>query len=558
MNRVLIVLVLFFVSIYGSAQKLDDEVSLQLKNRGEVYISIAISEANNYNLKYFDFDKKENGRYYFYANKRAINSINYKINGFKLEPIPSLLEEVAMLEKALDFSSNWDAYPTYDQYDSIMNKFATDYPQLCKIHNLGTLISGRKILAIQLGDSVNVNQNEPKFLYTSTMHGDETVGYIISLRLIEFLLQNYSTNARVQYIMNNVDLWINPLANPDGTYHTGNGSVNGATRYNMNYVDINRNFPDPQDGPHPDSKVYQQETNIFMKFADSVNFTMSANMHSGVEVVNYPWDTWSQLPADNDWWIYVSKNFADTVHLNSPAGYMTKFGTGFTNGFQWYSVNGGRQDYMNYFKHCREFTLELSNTKLLQESKLQAHWNYLYPSLLNYIEEVTYGINGRVTDSITGFAIKAKVEILNHDMDSSMIFTNDSGYYFRPIYAGTYDVKYSAKGYKSKIISNIICANSSTIIKNVELASGYDAINTANIPQISIFPNPFNEIITINVNKRINYIKIIDVLGKTLIIKDVNPDENNIKIDSSELPSGIYFLVISISDQQYINKIIKQ
>ena len=35
-------------------------------------------------------------------------------------------------------------------------------------------------------------------------------------------------------------------------------------RYNSNFIDLNRNYPDPEDGPHPDGNPYQQETNIFL------------------------------------------------------------------------------------------------------------------------------------------------------------------------------------------------------------------------------------------------------------------------------------------------------
>ena len=85
--------------------------------------------------------------------------------------------------------------------------------------------------------------------------------------------------------MNGLDIWINPLANPDGCYHGGNSSVSGATRYNANSVDLNRNFADPDDGPHPDGNSYQPETNIFMAFADTMHFTMSANFHGGAELM---------------------------------------------------------------------------------------------------------------------------------------------------------------------------------------------------------------------------------------------------------------------------------
>ena len=179
------------------------------------------------------------------------------------------------------------------------------------------------------------------------MHGNELAGYVLSLRLINYILDNYGNNQRITNLVNEIDIWINPLANPDGAYAGGNQNVNFATRYNANWVDLNRNYPDPQDGPHPDGNPYQEETNIFLALADSINFTLSANIHGGVEVCNYPWDTWSNLTADNDWWQYVSHEYADTCQANSVSGYFNYLNDGITNGNDWYEVNGGRQDYMN-------------------------------------------------------------------------------------------------------------------------------------------------------------------------------------------------------------------
>jgi hypothetical protein len=186
-------------------------------------------------------------------------------------------------------------------------------------------------------------------------------------------------------MVNNMDIWINPLANPDGTYAGGNNSVNGATRYNANFVDLNRNYPDPDDGPHPDGNPWQVETIAFMDFAEGRDFVMSANFHGGAEVVNYPWDTWSHFHADDNWWQYVSREYADTVHDNAPFGYMNYLNNGITNGYAWYEITGGRQDYMNYFHQCREFTLEISDIKLLPANQLINHWNYNYRSICSTI-----------------------------------------------------------------------------------------------------------------------------------------------------------------------------
>ena len=51
------------------------------------------------------------------------------------------------------------------------------------------------------------------------------------LRLADYLLKNYQTKHRVRNLVDNLEIWINPLANPDGTYRTGN-IITSPTRYN--------------------------------------------------------------------------------------------------------------------------------------------------------------------------------------------------------------------------------------------------------------------------------------------------------------------------------------
>jgi hypothetical protein len=210
-----------------------------------------------------------------------------------------------------------------------------------------------------------------------------------------------------------------------------------------------------------------------MAFAQQHDFVMAANFHGGIEVINYPWDTWQRRHADDNWWIYVSREYADTAQLNSPAGYMTALNNGITNGYDWYRVSGGRQDYMNYFHNCRELTAEISNTKLLPASQLPAHWNYNYRSFLNYMNQSLYGIHGTITDSVSGQAVEAKVEVIGHELDNSHVFSFlPDGNYHRPIKAGTYSLRFSATGYHPKTVSNISVADKQKVVLNVQLIPG--------------------------------------------------------------------------------------
>lgn len=390
---------------------------------------------------------------------------------YEFLPHPSDLIDFDALElNEIKDIDAWDYYPTYDAYVTMMNAFATNHPNLCTIHNIGTLPSGRQLLAAKITPGQAGNVAKPKFLYTSSMHGDELTGYVLMLRLIDYLLVNYGTNSRITRLVDSVEIWINPLANPDGTFYGGNNTISGARRRNANNVDINRNFPDPQAGPNPDGNAWQPETVHFMNHSELQRFNISSNIHGGAEVCNYPWDTWAHLTADNNWWVYSMREFADTIIANSPSPYFRGFNNGITNGYAWYTITGGRQDYMNYFQQCREFCLEISNTKLPAASQLPTFWNYTYRSFLNYIEQSLYGIRGTITNAVTGEPVMAMISIQGHDIDSSYVFSNPQhGNYHRYLFTGTYNLTISAPCYQTLTIPGVSVVNRQTKWLNIQL-----------------------------------------------------------------------------------------
>lgn len=403
---------------------------------------------------------------------------------------------------------------------------------------------GRQLLATKISDNIGVRENEPQVLYTSSIHGDETTGYILTLRLIDYLLSNYGTDPKVTNIVDNIEIWINPLANPDGTYYGGNSTVNNAIRYNANWVDMNRNYPDPEDGPHPDGEEWQPETEFFMQLAEDNNFVSSINFHGGEVVCNYPWDTWSKLAADDEWWQYVCHEYADTVHENCSWGYMRKFNNGITNGYQWYSISGGRQDYMNYFQQCREFTLEISDTKLMQPDSLPYYWDYNYRSMLNYLEQSMYGLRGTVKDSVSGWPLQAEVYAILFEEDSSWVYSAlPNGNYHRLLPEGNYSVRYSAPGYISRVISDISITNRQATILNVKLVpEGVGGIeNNAISKSIQFYPNPLTgSTIHYQTDIDVESVSIYDLAGKK--VKDVNVDFESHAISLATLKNGLYFV----------------
>ncbi len=402
-------------------------------------------------------DNYKNDTVWAYANNEEFEK--FKKSGFQYQLIiAGKAAKSVNMAFSIDEMSDWDKYPTYDVYVSMMQKYATDYPELCTLEEIGTLQSGRKLLSLKISNNpLSEYKKKPEVFFTSTMHGDETGGYIVLLHFIDYLLTNYNNTdiPEIKNLVDNCEIWINPLANPNGTYKSGNNDISGAIRYNGNYIDLNRNFPNFVYGEHPDGNSYQEETLLMMDFAQKHNFSLSVNIHSGNEVVNYPWDTWSKEAADNDWWIYVGGMYRDLAQANSPGGYFTGVSNGLTNGYDWYSIHGGRQDYMNWFNRCREFTLEISDTKLYPTDKLPLLWSYNKDALFNYALQSLYGIHGTVFNS-HGLPVKAKIEVLNHDFDNSEVFTDSlTGFFVRYLKGGIYNLKISANGYADKFIDNV-------------------------------------------------------------------------------------------------------
>ncbi len=467
--------VILLILLAGSslAQRLDKKY---FQENWEVYFQFYIQspvELQKLN-SIISIDNIDQNLVHAYANEKGYNQIldlGYKI---EILPHPGDVENVAMSGNLEDIEA-WDVYPTYDAYVQMMQQFAVNYPNLCRIVEAGTTVQGRKILFAVISDNVNQHEaNEPQFMYSSTMHGDETAGYVLMLRLIDYLLTGYDADGQVTNLVNNLEIWINPDANPDGTYHGGNSTVSGARRYNANSVDLNRNFPDPAAGPHPDGYAWQPETTTMMNLAEHNSFSISANFHGGAEVVNYPWDTWSRLHPDNTWWVFVSRRYADAVHVNSTdPTYMTFMQDGITNGYAWYRVTGGRQDYFTYFMRGREVTIELSDSKLLAASQLPAHWTYNKQSFLQYMENAFYGIKGLVTDT-AGNPVKAMIKVNGHDADHSEVYSDSlTGTYVRMLSAGTYSLTITADSFYTQTMNNVVVTNLTSTNLNIQLVPNH-------------------------------------------------------------------------------------
>ena len=252
---------------------------------------------------------------YGYANAiqwKKFCSLNYV---WKELPHPSSEYEHTMSDKPASLLT-WDTYPTFSAYKSMMQSFVDSFSSICRLDTIGYSVQRRILLALKITSNVNLHEDKPKFFYTSTMHGDETVGYVMLLRLADYLLHTYTDSSaegsRVRNLVNNCEIWLNPLSNPDGAYRLGGDTtINNARRYNANGIDLNRNFPDRINDSNNTINGREIETQAMMQFCTKHNFSLSANFHGGAQVVNYPYDngassgTYVASPDDN--WFKIGR-----------------------------------------------------------------------------------------------------------------------------------------------------------------------------------------------------------------------------------------------------------
>ncbi|OAF71466.1 hypothetical protein A3Q56_00761 [Intoshia linei] len=160
------------------------------------------------------------------------------------------------------------------------------YPNLVKITDIGTSTQYRNIKSVEITNNINLLEiGKPSVRYIANMHGDEVVGLYLMHNFINYLTSQNDTF--VNTLLDCLKFIIVPTMNPDAYYETYKYNNTHKQRNNLNNYDLNRNFPD-----RVITTVFpvQPETIAIMKWMNNSDVVLSANIHGGDVVVNYPFD----------------------------------------------------------------------------------------------------------------------------------------------------------------------------------------------------------------------------------------------------------------------------
>jgi len=259
--------------------------------------------------------------------------------------------------------TNFGNYYTCDEANAILDSLREQYPSIISERmilpndSLGdTTWDGNYVWAVKISDNVETEENEPEVLYTGVHHAREPIGANICMEWARWLCENYGQDPLATYLVNNREIWVIPIINPDGYLYNeemrpGGGGMHRKNRRQTGTepqgVDNNRNYPymwgyDNQgSSPDPENNLYrgpepgsEPETQSVMNLCKEHEFVTALNFHSHSNFFICPWG-------------YKDENCEDSAayfawgEIATRACHYAVF-----PGYQFYNTNGGSDDWM--------------------------------------------------------------------------------------------------------------------------------------------------------------------------------------------------------------------
>ena len=345
-------------------------------------------------------------------------------------------------------------YPDLSEILAEMNDAQTNYPSICKVvdlteaYGMSPTFEGRHLFAVKISDNVTLDEDEPAYLIVCEHHAREIVTPVIGLYVIEQFTSRYGIDPTITALVDEYEIWIAPLWNPDGYEYVFN--VDNLWRKNRRIfpegvgVDQNRNYPFGWDsecggstlvtsltyrGPEAAS---EPETQTMLALSNDRRFAKVLDFHSYGQETLYSYacltqplaDFWEQEAID----ISISLGYGSSARLPVAEGLH----------FEWQLAMMGAYAFV-----------------------IETHWMFqpLYSSALNEAIQIFPGIlwhlqrpiplSGRVTDAFTGEPIAAVITYPDINFENGETKSSEEcfGRYHIFLPDGIHTIEFSAPSY---------------------------------------------------------------------------------------------------------------
>jgi hypothetical protein len=222
-------------------------------------------------------------------------------------------ERLAQPQEAADWFAD---FKDLAAINTRLDAFVAARPDLCSIVNLPvTSIQGRTIKGIRISRHPS-GTALPAFAFTGTQHAREWGATMTAMWIIDRLVEDADTDARVGAVLDASEVFVFPVMNPDGYLYSW--STNRLWRKNRRLnsggsygVDLNRNWGFQWGGQgastQQGSDLYrgtaafsEPETRAYRDWATPrTNIAAHLDIHAYSELLLWPWGYTGTLNADN-------------------------------------------------------------------------------------------------------------------------------------------------------------------------------------------------------------------------------------------------------------------
>ena len=118
-------------------------------------------------------------------------------------------------ERLRDFPTTDAAFHNYQETVQELDRIATKYPGISHRFSIGKSLQGKSLEGIRLS-GVKATDTMPTVVFVGCHHAREHLSVEIPLKIANHLAENYTQSSRVKNLLDNREIWIVPMVNPDG------------------------------------------------------------------------------------------------------------------------------------------------------------------------------------------------------------------------------------------------------------------------------------------------------------------------------------------------------
>ncbi|UCE37817.1 MAG: hypothetical protein JSW00_00810 [Thermoplasmata archaeon] len=230
------------------------------------------------------------------------------------------------------YSGEPSQYHTNSEMASELQVIKGNHTSIVRLYNLTTTFEGRTLWAVKISDGFVTeaedynDPEEPDVLFIGGQKANSFISVEMAIYLINHLTDKYGEDDHVTDLVNNREIWIIPMLNPDGHVYVEEGNEdweknrrdNGGGNFGVN---LDRNYEymwggagssgDPSDVSYRGSEPFsEKETQALRTLVENQDFVFSLTFESFGETITYPWGHTSTPSPDENLLLEIASDMA--------------------------------------------------------------------------------------------------------------------------------------------------------------------------------------------------------------------------------------------------------